>query len=148
MRWPPTRPSCMTKEAQTGCSRAKECYASFCNKLCDFSTRIGELPHWEYLGLFVRLAEWLCMTSPPPPPTPTHILRSHTSPISALCISSNNERIYTGDASGTIVVTSTLTLRPIARWGAHKAGILGVEEWGRVIVTSVWRANPFFFVLA
>ena len=79
------------------------------------------------------------MSDSPPPPSPTHILRSHSSPISALYISDNNNRIYSGDATGTITVTSTRTLRPIAKWKAHKESILGVEEWDSVIITSVWR---------
>ncbi|KAK2460896.1 hypothetical protein APHAL10511_007366 [Amanita phalloides] len=69
------------------------------------------------------------------PPPPTHILRSHSSPISALYISDDNERVYSGDAQGVIVITSSQTLRPIAKWEAHKERILGVEEWDRVIVT-------------
>ena len=135
MRWQPKGPSCMRKEGQTSRFRAQECYA-----YSRFRTRIGSYR----IGNMLFRAVYM-MTSPPPPPTPTHILRSHTSPISALCISPNNQRIYTGDASGTIVVTSTLTLRPIAKWGAHKEGILGVEEWGQAIVTSVWRERVSFF---
>ena len=113
--------------------------------LCIFGVGSREDTYWElpYLGLLGGCVPEMEAAPPPPPPAPTHILRVHTSPISALGISPNNERIYTGDASGTIVVTSTLTLRPIAKWGAHKEGILGVEEWGQAIVTSVWRG--FFF---
>ncbi|KAF8807002.1 WD-40 repeat-containing protein [Phlegmacium glaucopus] len=69
------------------------------------------------------------------PPTPQHILRSHSSPISALSTSADNERIYSGDASGKVVVTSTRSLRAITQWNAHTDGILGVEEWDKYIVT-------------
>jgi ASTRA-associated protein 1 len=77
--------------------------------------------------------------SAPPPPTPQHILRSHSSPISALSVSGDNERIYSGDASGKVVVTSTGSLRAITQWNAHTCtdSILGVEEWVDHIVTYV-----------
>ena len=75
--------------------------------------------------------------SAPPPPTPQHILRSHSSPISALSVSGDNERIYSGDASGKVVVTSTGSLRAITQWNAHTDSILGVEEWDDQIVTYV-----------
>ena len=75
--------------------------------------------------------------SAPPPPTPQHILRSHSSPISALSVSEDNERIYSGDASGKIVVTSTGSLRAITQWNAHTDSILGVEEWDNHILTYV-----------
>ncbi|PPQ95710.1 hypothetical protein CVT26_008353 [Gymnopilus dilepis] len=71
----------------------------------------------------------------PPPPTPRHLLRSHSSPIFALCISDDNERVYSADASGKVVVTSTRSLRAIASWVAHTDSILGVEEWDNFIVT-------------
>ena len=75
--------------------------------------------------------------SAPPPPTPQHILRSHSSPISALSVSGDNERIYSGDASGKVVVTSTGSLRAITQWNAHTDSILGVDEWDNHIVTYV-----------
>jgi hypothetical protein len=77
--------------------------------------------------------------SAPPPPTPLaqHILRSHSSPISALSVSGDNERIYSGDASGKVVVTSTGSLRAITQWNAHTDSILGVEEWDDHIVMYV-----------
>lgn len=76
--------------------------------------------------------------SPPPtptPPAPAHFLRSHTSPISALAVSDDNERIYSADASGKVVVTSTRSLRAITAWNPHGDSILGVEEWETQIVT-------------
>lgn len=75
---------------------------------------------------------------PPPaptPPAPAHFLRSHTSPISALAVSDDNERIYSADASGKVVVTSTRSLRAITAWNPHSDSILGVEEWEAQIVT-------------
>lgn len=77
------------------------------------------------------------MTSPLPPAAPTHLIRSHIVPLSALSFSEDNERLYSGDTSGLVVVTSTRTLRAIASWKAHSDGLLGVEEWGKHIVTSV-----------
>ena len=77
------------------------------------------------------------MSAAPPPPTPQHILRSHSSPISALFVSEDNDRIYSGDASGKVVVTSTGSLRAISQWNAHTDSILGVEEWDDHILTYV-----------
>ncbi|KAF5327014.1 hypothetical protein D9619_004885 [Psilocybe cf. subviscida] len=73
--------------------------------------------------------------STPPAPTPLHLLRSHSSAITALACSSDNERIYSADASGKVVITSTRSLRAIAAWNAHTDSILGVEEWNQFIVT-------------
>jgi hypothetical protein len=73
--------------------------------------------------------------STPLPPSPSHLLRSHSIQLSALAISDDNERIYSGDASGLVVVTSTRSLRAIASWKAHTNGLLGVEEWGNRIIT-------------
>ncbi|KAF5382082.1 hypothetical protein D9615_004317 [Tricholomella constricta] len=73
---------------------------------------------------------------PPPPAAPTHLLRTHSSPVSALSISPDNERIYSGDASGLIVVTSTRSLRPITTWNAHTDSLLGIEEWEEHIITD------------
>jgi hypothetical protein len=70
-------------------------------------------------------------------PPPLHIIRSHTSAISALFISSDNERIFSGDISGLVVITSTRSLRSMASWKAHTDGLLGIEEWGRRVITSV-----------
>ena len=77
------------------------------------------------------------MSAAPPPPTPQHILRSHSSPISALSVSGDNERIYSADASGKVVVTSTGSLRAITQWNAHTDSVLGVEEWDSYILTYV-----------
>jgi hypothetical protein len=70
-------------------------------------------------------------------PPPLHIIRLHTSAISALFISGDNERIYSGDISGFVVITSTRSLRPAASWKAHTDGLLGIEEWGKQVITSV-----------
>ncbi|KAH9960925.1 WD-40 repeat-containing protein [Russula dissimulans] len=68
-------------------------------------------------------------------PPPLHIIRSHSSAISTLFISGDNERIYSGDISGLVVITSTRSLRPLASWAAHTDGLLGVEEWGKQVIT-------------
>ncbi|OCH94431.1 WD-40 repeat-containing protein [Obba rivulosa] len=75
------------------------------------------------------------MPSQPPPPSPTHLLRSHAAPVNAVHFSDDNERLYSGDASGLVVVTSTRTLRALASWKAHVDGILGVQEWNEQILT-------------
>ncbi|KAJ6601349.1 WD40-repeat-containing domain protein [Mycena vulgaris] len=75
------------------------------------------------------------MSSPAPPASPTHLLRSHSHSVTALFFSDYNERLYSGDASGRVVVTSTRSLRTIVAWPAHTDGILGVEEWGARMVT-------------
>ncbi|KAK0232842.1 WD-40 repeat-containing protein [Armillaria fumosa] len=74
------------------------------------------------------------MSEPPPPPR--HILRSHSSTVTTLFISLDNERIYSGDGFGFVVSTSTRTLRPISSWKAHNDGLLGVQEWGANIITQ------------
>ncbi|KAG6901586.1 hypothetical protein C0995_010257 [Termitomyces sp. Mi166 len=76
------------------------------------------------------------MTTPQPPPVaPTHLLRTHSSSVSTVFVSSDNERIYSGDASGLVVVTSTRSLRPITKWSAHTDSLLGIEEWGNRVIT-------------
>lgn len=80
--------------------------------------------------------------SAPLPPSPSYLLRSHSVQLSALAFSDDNERIYSGDASGVVVVTSTRSLRAIASWKAHSEGLLGIEEWGNCIITF---ASPLSF---
>ena len=75
--------------------------------------------------------------SAPPPPTPKHLIRSHAAQVNVLWISDDNERIYSGDAAGTVVITSTRSLRAIATWKAHTDGLLGVQEWEGRIITFV-----------
>lgn len=77
------------------------------------------------------------MSAPASAPPPLHIIRSHSSAVSALFISGDNERIYSGDVSGLVVITSTRSLRSVASWKAHTDGLLGVEEWGKQVITSV-----------
>ena len=79
------------------------------------------------------------MSSRPLPPSPIHILRLHKSQLSSICISNDNKRIYAGDVSGLVSITSTQTWRAIASWQAHTEGILGVQEWeeGESILTFV-----------
>ncbi|CAK5268547.1 unnamed protein product [Mycena citricolor] len=72
------------------------------------------------------------------PAAPTHLVRAHSADVTALFFSGDNERLYSGDASGRVVVTSTRSLRSITSWAAHTDSVLGVEEWGNRIVTSVW----------
>lgn len=62
-------------------------------------------------------------------PAPAHIIRTHSASITAITFSTDNERLYSGDGSGRVIVTSTRSLRPLASWNAHTDGILGVEEW-------------------
>ncbi|KAN0120739.1 WD40-repeat-containing domain protein [Russula decolorans] len=90
------------------------------------------------------------MTSPhlASAPSPLHIIRSHTSAISSLFISGDNERIYSGDISGLAVITSTRSFRPLASWKAHTDGLLGLEEWGKQVITHgrdnklhVWKLS-------
>ncbi|ETW83110.1 hypothetical protein HETIRDRAFT_238895, partial [Heterobasidion irregulare TC 32-1] len=69
------------------------------------------------------------------PPTPIHLIRSHASPVSAVCFSDDNERIYSGDSSGLVVITSTRSLRALASWNAHTDGILGIQEWNEQLIT-------------
>lgn len=70
-----------------------------------------------------------------PAPSPIHLLRSHSSAVSTLFISTDNERIYSGDSTGQAVVTSTRSLRPLTSWKAHTDSLLGIEEWGSQIIT-------------
>src|SRR5260221_13030311 len=71
----------------------------------------------------------------PLPPTPLHLFRSHSSPVTALALSDDNERIYSADSSGKVAITSSRSLRAIAIWNAHKDSVLGVEEWDNFIIT-------------
>ena len=74
----------------------------------------------------------------PTAPSPLHIIRSHNAAINALFVSGDNERIYSGDVSGLVVITSTRSIRPLASWKAHTDGLLGIEEWGeQQVITSV-----------
>jgi WD40 repeat protein len=73
----------------------------------------------------------------PLPPTPLHLFRSHSSPVTALAWSDDNERIYSADSSGKVAVTSSRSLRAITIWNAHKESVLGVEEWDDLIITFV-----------
>ncbi|KAH9843518.1 WD-40 repeat-containing protein, partial [Rhodofomes roseus] len=75
------------------------------------------------------------MASKPPPPSPAHLLRTHGAAIKALAFSDDNERLYSGDADGTVAVTNTRTLRPVAVWKAHTDGLLGIQEWDGQIIT-------------
>ncbi|EJD06963.1 WD40 repeat-like protein [Fomitiporia mediterranea MF3/22] len=68
-------------------------------------------------------------------PSPSHILRIHAVDVTVVSFSEDNERLYSGDTSGSVFVTSTRTLRPIATWKAHAEGILSVQEWASSIVT-------------
>ncbi|OAX39379.1 WD-40 repeat-containing protein [Rhizopogon vinicolor AM-OR11-026] len=70
-----------------------------------------------------------------PAPSPTHLLRSHSCAVSTLFISTDNERLYSGDSAGQVIITSTRSLRPLASWKAHTDSLLGIEEWGSQIIT-------------
>ncbi|KAJ3530838.1 hypothetical protein NM688_g7655 [Phlebia brevispora] len=73
--------------------------------------------------------------SVPPPSAPAHLLRTHGAAVAALYISDDNERLYSGDAAGVVVITSTRSFRPLANWQAHKDSILGITEWEKQIIT-------------
>ncbi|KAN0092896.1 WD40-repeat-containing domain protein [Tylopilus felleus] len=68
-------------------------------------------------------------------PSPLYTLRVHQQPVLTVFVSSDNERIYSGDAKGRVVITSTRSFRAIADWDAHKDGLLGIEEYGGYIIT-------------
>ena len=72
------------------------------------------------------------------PPSPVHTLRIHQQPVLTVFVSSDNERIYSGDGKGRVVVTSTRSLRAVADWEAHKEGLLGVEECANRVITFVF----------
>ncbi|PPQ71184.1 hypothetical protein CVT24_010002 [Panaeolus cyanescens] len=76
------------------------------------------------------------MSSQPPPPTPSYILRSHTSSISSISWSNDDERLYSGDTSGKVVVTSTRTRRAISIWNPHTDLVLGIQEWDNFVITQ------------
>ncbi|KAL4064499.1 WD40-repeat-containing domain protein [Scleroderma yunnanense] len=63
------------------------------------------------------------------PPSPLHVLRTHSDPVTTIFCSTDNERIYSGDAKGRVVLTSTRSLRPTASWLAHTDALLGIEEF-------------------
>jgi ASTRA-associated protein 1 len=63
------------------------------------------------------------------PPSPAHILRGHEAQLNTLSFSTDNQRLYSGDSSGQVTITSTHSLRPLASWEAHTDGILGIQEW-------------------
>lgn len=88
------------------------------------------------------------MSAKPPPPSPLHILRTHTSQVNVIYFSEDNERLYSADATGTVVITSTRSLRPTAVWQAHTDGVLGIQEWENRIITHgrdnklhVWQSG-------
>ncbi|KAG8798026.1 ASTRA complex subunit, partial [Serendipita sp. 399] len=68
-------------------------------------------------------------------PTPLHIIRSHQAQINCVVFSEDNERLYSADIEGWVVLTSTRTLRPLARWQAHTESTIAVQEWNEFIVT-------------
>jgi ASTRA-associated protein 1 len=85
-----------------------------------------------------------------PPTGPSHLVRAHCAsgaiPITSLYVSLDNERIYSADASGLVVVTSTRSLRPLFTWTAHaSASVLGVQEWGDAVITFVSVPECFDF---
>ncbi|KIJ51473.1 hypothetical protein M422DRAFT_74312 [Sphaerobolus stellatus SS14] len=76
-----------------------------------------------------------------PPPIPSHILRGHGAQVNSLAFSPDNERLYSGDASGHVIITLTRSLRPLASWQAHADGILGIEEWNDEFFITHGRDN-------
>ena len=75
------------------------------------------------------------------PPNPLHILRTHVAQINSVFFSEDNERLYGGDLQGWVTVTSTRTLRSLARWQAHSDSVLAVQEWNESTLTSVNHAR-------
>ncbi|KAI6154710.1 WD40-repeat-containing domain protein [Pisolithus tinctorius] len=75
------------------------------------------------------------------PPSPIHVLRAHKDPVNTLFCSRDNDRIYSGDTKGRIVISSIRSLRPIADWLAHTDSILGVEELGQSQIITHGRDN-------
>jgi ASTRA-associated protein 1 len=79
--------------------------------------------------------------SAPPAPSPKRILRVHSAQVNVVRFSpldlegKVNQRLYSGDADGRVVVTSTSTNRTLASWGAHSAGVLSIEEWDQFLMT-------------
>lgn len=71
----------------------------------------------------------------PPPPTPFSIGRFHSCQVNALYVSTDNERVYSGDSEGRVVCTLTRTFRALVSWRAHKEGILTIAEWEDRIIT-------------
>lgn len=72
-----------------------------------------------------------------PPPAPFHLLRNHSSPISAVHINHTNTLLYAGDQDGYISITDLKARRTVCYWQAHQNGILGVEEWEGGLIRSV-----------
>jgi len=94
-----------------------------------------------WLSDFCPLGTLMSSTRSPLPPTPRHLLRSHSSSLTAVAWSDDNERIYSADSSGKVVVTSSGSLRPITAWNAHTDSVLGVEEWDGYIITLVTASH-------
>lgn len=65
----------------------------------------------------------------PAAPAPFHILRNHSSPLSALSINPSNTLLYTGDQDGNVGITDLSSRRVVRLWKAHNESILSVEEW-------------------
>ena len=86
------------------------------------------------------------LMSVPPPSAPAHLLRTHTAAVNALHISDDNERLYSADASGSVVITSTRSFRPLAQWQAPTDSILGVQEWENQIITFVHVLSSFHLI--
>lgn len=73
-------------------------------------------------------------TSMAPPPTPFHVLRNHSAPLSTVSFNSGNTLLYAGDQDGTVSITDLKSRRTTSLWKAHEGGVLSVEEWnGRLI---------------
>lgn len=107
---------------------------SFCSGNAIFGDpvrRAGIQPHVKKWRVRLDVASPQLASAPPP----LHIIRSHTSAISALFISGDNERIYSGNISGLAVITSTRSCRPLGLEGGEKQVITSV--CGFIITSSV-----------
>jgi WD40 repeat protein len=65
----------------------------------------------------------------PAAPAPFHILRNHSSPLSALSINPSNTLLYSGDQDGNVGITDLSSRRVVRLWKAQTESILSVEEW-------------------
>lgn len=75
----------------------------------------------------------------PRPPVPLFIVRTHSSQLNVVSFSRSNAHLYSGDSTGLVTATSTLSRRAVSSWQAHEDGVLGIEEWEGVgIITSVF----------
>lgn len=70
------------------------------------------------------------------PPTPTYVLRGHSSAIHALEFFASNTYLASGDTDGWLVVWKLSSKRPVAVWKAHEGGLMQIKQWtGQTLIT-------------